>query len=306
MEDNETNKEMKLRGFRSCVATAMQTVFGNITGLIKGNWKMLLPLTVILAIIHTCFDCIMPGIMYVGFEFHGIQLMIISVLSFVANFLAYVLAYSIVNKQGIAWNLKRLLWLLPINVAFAIMFVLLGIAASFIYAYLSKDPAQIPLLSIIAIFLLTVPVAVIFCLPMMFVNCRYMMEPKLKLRKSFGESYAAGMRSWGFIFATYFAASLCSMIIATVLCSPAIIINTVLNVSSYGTAAYGDPSGLPSYLVPLDFVVSLYTSAIYITLLLFITYTGYYVYQTVSCKLIARNERKNMLSETTEKEMNSL
>lgn len=298
MEDNKTNMEIKLRGFRSCVSTAMRTVFGNITNLIKGNWKMLLPLIILMAAINTCFDSIMPGIMYVGFEFHGLLLLTISILLIIAYFLAYAVAYSIINKQGIMWNIKRLLWLLPVNFAFALTFTILGLIAGFIYASFSKNPMQIPLLNMIGIFLLTVPVAVIFCLPLAFVNCRYMVEPKLKLRKSLWESYAAGMRNWGFIFITYFAAILCSMILAAVLCSPTIIIQTVLNVSSYGTAAYGDLSGLPSYFIPLDFVISIYSSMIYVIILLFTTYTGYYVYQTVICKLLARKEMRKQLADS--------
>lgn len=287
---------MKLRGFRSCVSTAIRAVFGNLTELIKENWKMLLPLIVVMAALRTCFDNIMPGMMYVGFEFKGLQLMIISVLSLITYFLAYAVAYSIINKQGVVWNIKRLLWLLPVNIAFAMTFVILGIVAGLIYTYFCKNPAQIPILNIIVVFLLASPIAFIFCLPVTFVNCRYMMEPELKLRKSFGESYAAGMRNWGFIFITYFVATLCSMLICAVLCSPSIIIQTVLNVSSYGTAAYGDQSGLPLYFMPLDFIISLYSSTVYMIILLFVTFTGYYVYQTVSCRLIARKEMKNHTS----------
>lgn len=302
MEDIEKNTDMKLRGFRSCVATAMQTVFGNIVKLAKENWKIILPLILTMAVINTCSDYIMPGIMYVGFEFHGKLLMTIVILSLITNFLSYSLAYSIVNKQGFVWNIKRLLRLLPLNIAFVIAYIILGVAASFIYASLSKNPAQIPLLNILGIFLLIVPVGIIFSLPLTFINCRYMVEPKLRLRKFFKEGYAAGMRNWGFIFVTYFVATLCCVIIAAVLCSPTIIIQTVLNVSSYGTAAYGDPTELPSYFFLLDFMVSLYSSAIYMTLLLFATYTGYYVYQTIICKLAARNNTKNALAGNNEKE----
>lgn len=302
MENNDVTEELKQRGFRSCVATAMRSVFGNLLPLAKDKWKVFAPLAVALAVLHTWLDNISAGMTYVGFEFHGVQFAIITILAVVVYLLLGAGFFAVINRRSLAWNLKRELFLVPVNLLFVILFMIVAVAAGVGITTMHTDPNKVPLLDAILVSMVTLPLFLVFYLPMSYVNCRYMFEPQMKLRRQFGESYGAGMRSWGFIFAASFLAALCCLVMTVVLCLPALVIQVILNVSAYGKAAYGDPVGLPSYFVAIDLVVSLYSSVVYVVMGLFTAYTLYYIYQTVGYRRNMRIERKKqkMLAEQNE------
>ncbi len=292
METEENESTLKRRSYRSCISSAYNNVIRNIWSITKQNWKIFIAIAVLQALVSTWMSHVSPGLNYVGFDFDAASFITCLVLAILSYTLLNAVVFRIINKKALLWNIKRSFFALFAAIIFTLACAIVLLIAIAAYVFSSKEPQNIPVLHLMIIALAWLPLYLILYIPTDFVFTKYMFEQEMKLRKSFFNAYGSGLRSWGFIFITLFLAFLCAGLIMLVVCLPDHIVDLTSNISAYGTAAYGDPSGLPAYFPALKFATSLLTHGVGIYLSLFFAYVSYYIYQTVSVKGNDRKERK--------------
>lgn len=285
MEKEEIKNNMKRRSYRSCISSAYREVKNNLLSITQGYWKLFAVVAVIQGLLSAWMSTLTAGAMYVGFDFKGFQLSICTVLQLATFIALYGSIFTLINGKGIWWNIKRFVKTLPTSILFVAIYLIIAAIAAYVYILSSKDPANIPIINLIVIACLILPILMIITIPLTFVYCKYMVEPKMKLRRNFFRSYINGFRSWGFMFITIFLSTLCIMLFTLVLCLPEYVLAIIQNIAAYSSAANGDPLGLPSYLPAINFIASTWGSMVRIYTVVFYTYVVYYMYQTIECKI---------------------
>ena len=304
MDREEKKEEYRKRGYRSCVSSAMRDTLSSLHRTTKGHLLCFVVAAAAVSALYTWMLTLMPGMAYVGFEFKGMQFAVSSLLMVVLAFVVASSLFSMVNGKKVAWNIRRGLKLVPINSVFLILYVVLGAVFCFAYMFTRQNVAEIKLTTLLGLFGLALPLLLVFVLPMIYVNVKYMLEPDSRIMGIFRSSYAVGFRSWGFLFATMFLVSLCIFIADVVICLPAYLLVLIENISAYGIAAYGDSVSLPAAFYIASFFIFLFVSLVRICLQIFFTHTVSYVYQTVEACLRAKSAKgASSVLEVSDKKM---
>ncbi len=290
---NETGKEYRKRGYRSCVSAAIHDTANTLRHTTKRTLLCLAAAVVAMSALYTWMLTLIPGVMYVGFEFKGTQFAVCSALMAVLAFAVGASLFSAVNGKTAAWNILRGMKLIPVNLLFLILYALVGAGCCLAYLYTKQNMAEVKLTTLLEIYAMVSPLLFVFMLPMTYVNTKFMLEPETKIRKTFRRAYAAGFRSWGFTFATVFLAALCIFIADAILCLPAYISLLIENIAAYGTAAYGDATGLPTTFYAMSFAIFIFAVAVRISIQVFATHTAKYIYQTVEACAENRKRKKD-------------
>ena len=287
----EETKEFKRRSYLSCISAAYRFVAGDFLNIYKSNWKIFFTFAVASGILGTWGMTLAPGATYIGIDLEPTELTLCGVLVAVLNLVLAAAAYSGINKRGNTWNIMRSLKFLPFALAFVLLYAVITAVACFMYLSQIKDPASVPLLTVLGIAGCVGLVWIFVCLPLSYVNVKYMVEPETDLTKIFGSSYVVGIRHIWFIFTTNFLAVLCACIVRLVLCLPVFVMLFALNISSFGTAAYGDESGMPGYFIPLYLLFSLVAGLVDVYIAVFVIRVNYHVYETIGSKIKTANEK---------------
>lgn len=290
IEGNEST--LKRRSYRSCISSAYTYVKDNAWSITKQNWKIFILIAALQALVSSWALYLSPGVNYVGFDFKATSLALCFILALLSSTLLTAAVFRIINKRTFLWNIKRSLFVLIATIIFTLVCGIVLFAAIMTYILSSKAPQDIPVWHLALITLAWLPIYIILCVPNGFVFTKYMVEPEMKLRKAFLSAYGCGLRSWGFIFITLFLTILCAFLINLIVCIPDHLVDLIKNISAYGTSAYGDPSGLPSYFPVLKFATSFLAHGVGIYLSIFGTYVLYNIYQTVTLKANDRKTRK--------------
>lgn len=285
MEKETIETNLKRRSYRACVADAYRSTRDNLWKMTKKYWKLIAVAVVVQGALSSWMSSLSMGITYVGFEFKGVQFMLCAALTTIATFVEFAAMYFLANGKSMLWNIKRMLRLVPLSLLATLIYLILAAGASFVYVMLDKDPANIPLTRLLTIALLVLPVFSIFYLPLSFAFNRYMFEPESKLLKTLKPSYAAGFRSWGFIFITLFLSALCAFIYLFIFSIPTSVLAGVRSVAAVSSIMNGDPVGLPSYLWVFDFIGGVWGNLVTIYAWAFSVYVLRNIYETVKCKM---------------------
>lgn len=302
--DIEENKERyKKRGYRSCVSSAMYDTITSLRGVTKRRLFCFVAVAVVMSALYTWMLTLMPGAVYVGFEFKDWQFLVCTILIVMLVFVVASSLFSILNEKRAIWNICRGLKLVLLNFFFLILYIIFCAFCCLAYMFIQQNESEIKLATLLGVFGLSLPLLFAFVLPMIYVNAKYMLEPNCRIMGIFRYAYTVGFRSWGFLFATIFLVSLCVLIADTVLCLPAYLLVLIENISAYGTAAYGDPAFLSVTFYVVSFFIFLFVSLVRICLQIFFTRTVGYVYQTVEACLRAKSAKgtSSVLEESNEK-----
>ena len=135
--------------------------------------------------------------------------------------------------------------------------------------------------------ILLVLVFELLLLPMYYFYMKYLMEP-IHMRTHLWKSFKTGFRHWGFLFLTFFMLGLLLLCIFIVLFMPMGILSTAQSQSLAGVLM-GDPSGMPNYIMLLQFLTSLVTFFIFTFILVWSVLVLYYAYGSIERK---ETERK--------------
>lgn len=279
----------KMRSFRSCVSEAMHSVREAVQMQNKSNVVLFSILAFVMAALNTWMFSLIPGIIYVGFDFRGIQFTLCLLAMVAMTLIVVSILFSQVNKRKEICNIARMLKLIPANIAFLLVYVLVAAVVCYFYLVMKNNYTDVKLIELFYIFIIVYPLYFVFSLPLVYVNTKYMVETSTLDRKTFFHSYGSGFRNWGFIFSTVFLALLCLCIADIFICLPLHALALIQNIADFGKAANGDDIKLPKYFGVLVFLVSAAAYFIRFYFMSFMTYTGYYIYQTIECRRIEKN-----------------
>lgn len=281
MNSEELYNNYKKRSFRSCISSAYKSVIDNIRKTTRENWKLFLVISFALGLFQTWGLTLSSGILYTGFKFKPLPLVLYCIAIFILYLVISARAFSILNKHKLTWNTLRLLKTLPVTFVFLLCYAVVFAVTAYLYIANSNNPANIPLLNIIGIALLLLPVLYIFSLPLSFVYTKYLVEEKAKINNMFFREYMNGLRNWGFLFTTQFLGGLCIILFEATICLPDHLLTLACNISYIGTSSFEDPSGLPEYFYILTALTKTVFYFVRIYVWIFVIYIFYYSYQTI-------------------------
>ena len=284
MDTKKNENKFIMRGYRSCVYSAMCEMIHSLRSTNKKNILVYSVMAVLMASLSTWMLFLTPGAMYVGTEFKGGQIVLCSTLIIAFGLIIMSFFYGKINNKGTIWSLIRCLKLIPINIVFVIVYILISIISCYVYLSFVTNAVDVKLITILGIFGVISPLLFAFMLPMVYVNTKSLMNQDCSISRSFRQSYVEGSRNWGFIFATCFLAILCYFIVDFLACIPFYIIQLIYNIAVYGEIAYNDSVGLPTYFGVMTFFMAFFSSFVRLFLFTFIVYVNYNIYQTIECR----------------------
>jgi hypothetical protein len=126
-------------------------------------------------------------------------------------------------------------------------------------------------------------------LPLAYVIMRYLYDRKATFWRELPHTYATGLRHIGFIFLTTLLISIIVGVVAMVTSIPLCILH-IANILSLSGVAMGDPSGLPSYFLPLLFITTFLVSILAWYLNIFETLTYLFMYGSIESQEEGRHQ----------------
>lgn len=135
-------------------------------------------------------------------------------------------------------------------------------------------------------------VAALLSLPVIYSLYKYIFTHDAKYWSSLWQTYKEGMRHWGMLFATSFIGVLVMVLASTVILLPANILSLANYQANLGLL-YGDPLGMPSYIVPLTAAIMVIAGFAEAFIRLTIYFIMYYAYGSVEGQEQERREYKN-------------
>lgn len=135
-------------------------------------------------------------------------------------------------------------------------------------------------------------IAVLLSLPVIYALYKYIFTPEAKYWNQLWQTYKDGMRHWGQLFATAFIGVLVILLISTVILLPANILSLANYEANLGIL-YGDPLGMPSYIVPLTAFIMLIAGFVEAFIRLTIYFIMYYVFGSIEGQEKERREFRN-------------
>lgn len=125
--------------------------------------------------------------------------------------------------------------------------------------------------------------AAILSLPLLFAAMKYLFDDDVHLIHSFPRAYATGMRHIGLIAAVTLVNIIFLTAAGCVLQLPASILFAA-NVQAYLGAAYGDPLGMPAYIVPLTAFIFLLSGFLMAYTRMAVVFSIYYMYGSIETR----------------------
>ena len=266
MEKTHDLTLMKARSYRSILAEGYRLYNGNFRKLFKASWLMTLVYAIVGAALGTLGTIQMPNMTALI-----TALVVLILLTFITESLA---TATVLNKlkehqdtnaisTPTSWwkpdgrlmgrTLKAMVFALPLFIVLTPLFPLI--------------------------------------LPIYYVIIKYVMTPGHSFWPSLWRDYKRGLRYWGSTFLVFFVSTLLVMLISIIILTPAVIL-TLANMQSQQSMLIGDPSGMPSYILPLTFATLALTTFIEYYVVLVVLVHFYYIYGSIETKEQEREQQK--------------
>ena len=123
------------------------------------------------------------------------------------------------------------------------------------------------------LFLLSMP-------PMFYVVVKYMLDREQKFWPSLLSNLKCGIRHYGQLFVAIVMTVIILLIVSVILLLPAIVV-ALANFHANLGVLFGDPLGMPSYIVPLTAVVMAFAGFVEVILRCGFHFIGYYCYGSI-------------------------
>ncbi len=266
MEKKDDNTLMKARSYRSILAEGYRLYNGNFRKLFKASWLMTLVYAIVGAAMGTLGAIQMPNLTALVMTAVVLILLAITTESLTT---ATVLS-KLKEHQDTDAITTPVSWWKPDS-------RLMG-------RTLKAVIFTIPL------FIILIPVFPLI-LPLYYVIMKYVMTPGHSFWPSLWRDYKRGLRYWGSTFLVLFVSTLLVMLISIIILTPAAIL-TLANMQAQQSLLIGDPSGMPSYILPLTFATLTLTHFILFYVVLVVLVHLYYIYGSIETKEQEREQQK--------------
>lgn len=285
----------KSRSFSSCIQAAYKLMSDNLKGIVRSTWLPVLILGVSTSLLVT-LNIPSPSILEFGISHTALFFTLVGV-ALLGMILCSVWAMSrlmsMLNEHSRWWNFKRVL-IATLNFT-AIFIVTYGILVAAFYwgiRYTGGSPAHFVndnYLVVLAVSLLFI----LALLPLCYIIMRYLYDPQASFWREFPRTYTTGLRHLGFIFLTALLIGIIVGVVALVVYVPLFILHIANMLSLYGVEM-GDPSGLPSYFLPLLFFTTLLVTMVAWYLYFFEALTYLFMYGSIESQ--EEERRRNDIS----------
>ena len=272
----------KNRSFSSCLNTAYEWFCDNFRTILRATWLPVLLYSIFggLSILCTLRDARVeafaeqsPGLFITLFSLANIGALVFSLW-------AWGRFFSLVNGMTCQKNIVRLL------IIFLCDIVIGCIVGAFIVGgvWLLIRHNNITPIAFLAdnwlICLLCFIVLVLLSLPLAYAGARYMMKTDATYLPDLPKTYPTGLRHLGFIFITTLITGIIIGIIGLVVFMPQSILMIAQIISAIGVQ-FGDPSGMPTYFIPLHGVTTALTSALFFYLTVYTMLVIVFMYGSI-------------------------
>ena len=266
MEKKDDNTLMKARSYRGILAEGYRLYNGNFRKLFKASWLMALIYAIVGAAMGSIGTVQLPNMMALI-----ITLVVLILLTITTEALA---TATILNKLKEHQDTDAITtpssWWKPDS-------TLMG-------RTLKAVVFALPLCIILTIIFPLV-------LPINFVVMKYVMTPGHSFWPSLWSDYKRGLRYWGSTFLVLFVSVLLIVMVSIVVLTPSVIL-TLANMQAQQSVLMGDPSGMPSYILPLTFATLALTNFIEYYVVLVVVVHFYYIYGSIETKELEREQQK--------------
>ena len=194
---------------------------------------------------------------------------------------------SLLNGKRLSQNMPRAIVL--VGIGFIIMSIgayIINFGASLFGSLLSYSHIASPERAVAAGYVISVVMLLLLCiftLPLTFSSIRYQIDHKTRATEIFRRGYKMGFRHWGFLFVTYFVATLLTFAACFIAFIPLLITTLSQTLNQLGMLN-GDPSGVPGYFIYLLVATSLITMYILCFIGVWMFFISYYIYGSVEVK----------------------
>lgn len=137
-------------------------------------------------------------------------------------------------------------------------------------------------------------VAIALLMPTYFSMYKYILQPDLKYWPSLWTTYLEALRHWGMVFSAWLIANIVILLVSLVVLLPANILSLANFQANIGML-YGDPLGMPSYILPFTIIIMLIAGFAESFIQLTLHTILYYVYGSIETREQDRRKYKKKL-----------
>lgn len=159
---------------------------------------------------------------------------------------------------------------------------------------LAEAGAHILTLSLTAVVIIAI---VIFLLPLSVISIKYVMRDETRLLPLLREGYSTGLRHLPLIVCVMFVNLVAIAVASYVILQPAVVLLMANTQANLGTI-YGDPLGMPEYIVPMTAFVFLIAGFLQAYIRMSALFTTYYLYGSIETRDIERKQYKDRTGDT--------
>lgn len=137
-------------------------------------------------------------------------------------------------------------------------------------------------------------VVILFLLPTYFSMYKYILQPNHRFWPSLWTTYREGLRHWGMVFSAWFIANIVILLVSLVVLLPSNILSLANFQANIGML-YGDPLGMPSYILPFTILIMLIAGFVESFIQLTLHTILYYVYGSIETREQEKRNYKKQL-----------
>jgi hypothetical protein len=290
----------KNRSFSSCLNTAYEWFCDNFKTIIRVTWLPVLFYSIFagLLLVSTLRD---PRVQAFAENLPWLYLTLFILANIgvlVCGLWAWARFLSLLNGMTCKNNILRLLIFILCYIVIISIVGTLVVGGAFL---LIRHMGVTPLTFITdnwLVCLVSIIILILLILPLIYSFMKYLFKTESNFLLDLHKTYPTGLRHLGFIFTTIFITSIITGIIAIVMSLPQTILMMAQIISAFGVL-HGDPSGMPSYFIPLHGTTTAITTILLFYLSAYTMLVTMFMYGSIEKE---EEERRSSLINNTEVE----
>lgn len=275
----------KSRSFSSCIRAAYKLMGDNLKGIVRSTWLPVLILGISTSLLVT-LNIPSPSILEFGIAHTALFFTLVGVAVFgmiLCSVWAVSRLMSMLNEHPRWWNFKRvLIATLNFTAIFIVTYGILIAAFYFGIRHTGGSPGHFLNDNYLVVLVVSL-LFILALLPLSYIIMRYLYDHQATFWREFPRTYTTGLRHLGFIFLTTLLIGIIVGVVALLVYIPLFILHIANMMSLYGVEM-GDPSGLPSYFLPLLFFTTLLVTMVAWYLYFFEVLTYLFMYGSIECQ----------------------
>ena len=277
MNTNKLIGMVQEHGYKGCVAEAFNIFSKNLKSIFFNTWAFALAYGFSTALL---FLCVTFFKLHSGSRALLLCCLIPLLLSVGSTIALYGRIFTQLTGFPLKLTCKRSAKVVVASIAYTVLLGCLLMLVSLVTDSLKPASVSMPVWAL-GIYACCLIVFALLSLPLFYVFTKYMAEADTRLHHIWWKSVATGFRHWGFIFSTQLLSFICVLAVSLAVSVPYMIVNIASFLSMMGTETMGDPSGLPSYFLVIEFFTVLFNNFLASFIFFFQVIVTYNMYESM-------------------------